>query len=85
MFVHASAGWNGPGSASAVPVPVDHPLLTPALDPEMIRFRAEPPVEKPAAQAATKATKTAPKAKTSKSAPEEDLLDLASENEDEKD
>jgi|GEM_PF-1728751 len=51
----------------------------------MIRFRAEPPVEKPAAQAATKATKTAPKAKTSKSAPEEDLLDLASENEDEKD
>lgn len=50
----------------------------------MIRFRAEPPVEKPAAQAALKAAKTAPKAKATKTAPEEDLLDLGSEADDKK-
>lgn len=51
----------------------------------MIRFKAETPAEKPAATAAAKSEKPAAKAKAAKSAPKGDLLDLATENEDEKD
>jgi hypothetical protein len=51
----------------------------------MIRFKAEPPAEKPAAAAAAKSAKTAPKAKAGKTAVGEDLLDLSAEAEDDKD
>ncbi|MCO6410014.1 hypothetical protein [Hoeflea alexandrii] len=51
----------------------------------MIRFRAEPPAEKPAENATAKPQKPATKTKTAKSAAKEDLLDLAAESQDDKD
>jgi len=51
----------------------------------MIRFEAMPPAEKPVAKAAAKPTKTKPQSKAAKSAPEEDLLDLAADRQDDKD
>ncbi|WP_417417544.1 hypothetical protein [Hoeflea sp.] len=52
----------------------------------MIRFKATPPAEKPAtAAAAAKPAKAAAKAKASAAKSKEDLLDLASDTQDDKD
>jgi hypothetical protein len=51
----------------------------------MIRFKATPPVEKPAAASDAKPAKAATKAKAAASKPKEDLLDLASDTQDDKD
>ncbi|WP_417435206.1 hypothetical protein [Hoeflea sp.] len=51
----------------------------------MIRFKATPPAEKPATAAAAKPAKVAAKAKASAAKSKEDLLDLASDTQDDKD
>ncbi|MEM5494113.1 hypothetical protein [Hoeflea sp. AS16] len=51
----------------------------------MIRFKATPPAEKPATAAAAKPAKAAAKAKASVAKSKEDLLDLASDTQDDKD
>lgn len=51
----------------------------------MIRFRAEPPAEKPEENATAKPEKAAKKIKAAKSSAKEDMLDLAAEAQDDKD
>jgi len=51
----------------------------------MIRFRAEPPAEKPAATATAKPEKAEKKIKAEKSSAKEDLLDLSTEAQNDKD
>ena len=85
MFTRAGAGWRSSGSALASVPAYQIALLTPALDLPMIRFKAAPPAEKPAATAAAKSAKPAPKTKAAKTPAGEDLLDLATEAKDDKD
>ncbi len=65
----------------ALIAPSSHPHWTHS----MIRFKATPPVEKPAAASDAKPAKAASKAKAAASKPKEDLLDLDTDTQDDKD